>query len=209
MSIKNNTMTFNGFIIQGKAIEWIERETNYIGGASKESWILDGYDDPKAIALSKKVNSFFNVWYEVGKTFSLWVCPDFRLVVDYFKYCQVIKVDVRLLLCQSKRDEPKVPEGVIEILKSKMKLLGYDYVSPSFDYSTLSDELFINVHKELRKFRKMLNENGLFPSQELLNEYINHRTELINKEGDFEDSIDCCEVAIYLCDLNFEDVFYL
>lgn len=195
-----DTLTLNGFVVQGQIVQWVEQETRYRGVALRESWPLDKVDTPKAKELTQKMNVWFYRWYEPGKSYSLWMCPDVELTKDYCNYCLSEGIDIRVLVCKSRRSFPKVQNEFINNIESLITFQGYDYVSVALDYSTISDDLFHNTPSELEKFRKSLNDHGLFFSWKSLEEYIEVRNILIHKGEDLESSIDCCKIAVYLFD---------
>lgn len=165
----------SGFIVQGSVIDAMVNGTFYRGGAYRKSWPLDEYDDVNSTNLTRKMRDFFYRWQ--SDKFALWICPDIELVENYNNACQKLGVETRVLACTTTLHY----ESMYHL--NGTNILGWDYVSSSFDYSTLADDFSCNNHipipVSLQYFSGFLNSNGMFSDISTLERYIDHRSKLV------------------------------
>jgi hypothetical protein len=168
----------NGFVIQGSVIDVMTNNTSYRGGAYRKSWPLDEYEDTTSISLTRQMRDFFYKWQD--NKFALWICPDVNLVRNYNNACQNLGLETRVLACTTTFNSG----GMYHF--DSTNILGWDHVSPSFDYSTLADDFSCNGHISLQYFSQFLNTNGMFDDICSLEKYISYRLELIAQGENLE-----------------------
>jgi hypothetical protein len=145
---------------------------------------------------------WFYRWYEKGKAYALWACPDLELIARYIQCCHILSLNIRLLLCSSVRKNPLLDESIVSTLKNYVMFLGYDNASVTFDYSTILDDLFYEPPLEIERYRSLLNDNGLFSTIDLFREYILKRNELAKITDRLENDINCNMFAVYELNLS-------
>jgi hypothetical protein len=161
MLIADRDIVVNGFVVQGNVSETLYRDIPYRGAAYRESWPLDDFNTPPAKAITAAVKEVF-MRSHGEKSFSLWVVPDADLVAEYVALCHEYGVEGRVLMCSSKRKYPRMDDHSMVKASS---FIGWDYVTPALDYSTIADDLFDGVPK-LHEFVAALNDFGLFEERE-------------------------------------------
>jgi len=191
-----NRIFCNGFLIQSQLKKIIFGDSSYQGLALRESWPLSNEFDEYSIELSSKLSIFFDGWYEDKKTFELWVCPDVDLICEYINHCNSLNLKIKAYIVSSLRKSPVVDVDKFNNLRIEKKTIGFDYVSTSFDYSSIHDELFVNVPNRLEDFANSLNSNGLFETFDDITSYVNLRNMLIKSGLDLENGSQMCCVKI-------------
>ena len=122
--------------------------------------------------------------------------PDFA--TEYVSVCRRLKIDVRLLSCRSERDDPQA-EGIIP----GERILGWDMVSASFDYSVVEDEL-VEDDPDFGQHAKRLNANGLFETREELDEFLATRERFVDAGHDLESLAEMTPILVGEYSLNHD-----
>lgn len=139
-------------------------------GIDGENWWLCN-DEPK-------FREYFDQKIDLSWKNESWVdcCNDVYFLKKYIDYCDVNKIDYRILYCKTELCNPSF-DGK---LNYKLNFLGYDYAyaGGSF-YSCVKNDL---VYRKFSEFNGiMLNVNGLLNDINQVNQFVVLRNEMINK----------------------------
>ena len=167
----------NGFIVQ--------RKPNNCGykGVENDNWYLNHMD----------CNEYFKKYYDEHIEFS-WnsnefvdCCNNIDFIIDYIKESIKKNINCRVILCETKRQYPRLPDN----LNLNAEFIGFDYAySGGSYYSTINNDTCLNEILETKRIT--LNDNGLFDTENDLTEYVKARNEFMKKnpnvyleDGDF------------------------
>lgn len=169
----------NGIVIQRK------RNEKYQGidsGVNDDAWYLN--------YMYEKDNELVSGYYKYvdiseGSFDIIEACTDNQFIKKYVLFSKKLKVDIRLVLCETTLDFPRYNANNL-----KLEFLGYDYAYPGgIYYSAIYNDIFDDRIKEFCDMK--LNKNGLFDTEEELDAFIEKREYLksVYSEGMFESGI--------------------
>ena len=118
------------------------------------------------------------------------VIPDLAFICKYTHHCLELGISIRVLLCETDRNEPKLDLTIFQRLEGHLHFLGYDYGTSQGAFSALADDFYGEPVPELESLRKQLNSYGLFDTAELLDRYIQAREAAIARGEDLETGLD-------------------
>lgn len=183
----------NGFIIQGKRQLWVTDNCPYRGLGFAESWPLDDPELFKKDSVVKELSELARkewFYFTYGEGYMLDVIPDVAFICKYIRHCLELGISIRVLLCETDRNEPKLDLTMFQKLEGHLHLLGYDYGTSQGAFSALADDFYGEPVSELEPLRKQLNRYGLFDTAELLDRYIETREAAIARGEDLETGLD-------------------
>jgi hypothetical protein len=190
--VKANAILLNGYLVQSI----LGRPFRYKGAAGK-CWPLEGVSDPDAVTLTRRTTEWFPRFDRRGR-FAPWVTPSPDFATEYVSVCRRLKIDVRLLSCCSERDDPQA-EGIIP----GERILGWDMVSASFDYSVVEDEL-VEDDPDFGQHAQRLNANGLFETREELDKFLATRERFVDAGHDLESLAEMTPILVGEYSLNHD-----
>lgn len=169
---KEKTMKLkaNGYIVQ-------RATTNTYHGVEGDNWYLNYESD------NQEFESYFDEYIDMSWCDEQFVdcCTDLNYLESYISESKKLNIPYRIILCETERDNPSI------VVQGEAKLLGYDYAySGGSYYSSVYNDIFFQRIPELGNF--LLNENGLFSTEEELRKFITRREELkITMQDQFEE----------------------
>lgn len=181
-------MIINGIIVQGNTVQRYfdtpdrPEETVYQGISRYESWPLELETDADSRFLTKylKEKYLFRLYSDNKPLVDC--IRELAIAREYLQCCRRKSLPVRVFAVGSHQPFPmdQVPKG--------LTFLGYEFASCQGNFSSITydDFFFCNLDPEYRQFADLLNENGLFSSEEDLRRSVKKRIEIYGDSGDIE-----------------------
>lgn len=135
----------------------LEKYPNY-RGIDRYPWPISAEDLKGIQGLSESEQSrLIFSWQQIDKLLDTEIfCADFNLVRDYVKLCNILHIDVQVLVCKICADKPVEHEKLCTDGK-EYEWIGYDYGMKGTFYSCIIQEK--ELMDTIEKIE--LNENGL------------------------------------------------
>lgn len=172
----------NGFIIKAIGNKGVPLDLkNYFGIGAHETWPLDERTDSVSETLNRES---MERWFGFRGN-RLWAVPDMVYLKRYADHCQELGLNIFCLQVESLNNFSTTFESVaIE------QDLGFDYADVDMQTSCFYEDLVTKIEfiqKAFAPIKKQLNQFGLMPSQEVAEQYLAVRRNLIRGGYDMEE----------------------
>ena len=177
-----NTLFKNGFIIKAIGNNGVQSELkNYFGIGTCDTWPLDERTDSNSVNLNREA---MERWFGFLDD-RLWTVPDMAYLKRYADHCQKLGLNIFCLQVESLNNIITTFESIaIE------QDLGFDYADVNMGTSCFYEDMVTKiefVEKAFAPIKKQLNQFGLMPSQEVAEQYLAVRRNLIRSGYDMEE----------------------
>jgi hypothetical protein len=168
-------IVLNGYLVRSTS----EPSSRRKAVAAGKAWPLEVIEDPEAVALTRRTSEWF-LRFDRDRRFALWVTPSGHFAMEYIAVCRRLGIQARLLSCRSERTDPEA-----DFVIPGERILGWDMVSASFDYSVVADEL-AEDDPDFAQYSARLNASGLFETRDELNDFLAARERLVQAGHNLE-----------------------